>query len=89
MWQRICGVLDEVMDLPRERRSAGLERSCAGSAELRRWVETLLDASDRAGDFLERPGWPEAVRWVRRILEESGPSRTSIPFRKVGKEGES
>jgi hypothetical protein len=87
MWRRICGVLDEVMDLPEAQRFERLERGCAGSADLRRWVVTLLEASDRAGDFLERPTWPEAAKWVREILDGRGPCGPPTPFRKVRKAG--
>jgi serine/threonine protein kinase/tetratricopeptide (TPR) repeat protein len=37
-------------------RAAYLERACAGDEGLRRQVETLLEAHDRAGRFLEPPG---------------------------------
>jgi hypothetical protein len=78
MWRRICDVLDEVLDLPRTDRPGRVRRSCEGSAELQRWVEILLHAADEAGDFLERPPWPEAVGWVRKIAGMPGPGKPPI-----------
>ncbi len=42
-------------------RAAYLERACAGNAELRRRVERLLEALDKAGSFMESPAVPEAT----------------------------
>jgi Tol biopolymer transport system component len=54
-WRRVEEVYDAVLTLPPERRAAVLEELCAADAELRREVESLLAARDRAGDFLS-PG---------------------------------
>src|SRR5262245_24143533 len=43
-------------------RAAVLDAACAGDAGLRRRVEQLLAAHDRAGDFLEGPAFPLPTR---------------------------
>jgi serine/threonine protein kinase/dienelactone hydrolase len=45
----------EVLDLPREQRSAFLDRACRGTPELRRAVEALLAKNDRLSRFLSDP----------------------------------
>src|SRR5262245_55202555 len=42
-------------ELPRDQRAAFLDERCAGNAELRRAVESLLAADDAAGDFFAQP----------------------------------
>ena len=54
-WRRVEEVFDAVRTLPPEGRSATLDDLCAADIELRREVEALLNARDRAGDFLS-PG---------------------------------
>jgi serine/threonine protein kinase/tetratricopeptide (TPR) repeat protein len=41
-------------------RAAHLDQACAGDADLRRRIETLLQAHAQSGDFLERPSNPGA-----------------------------
>jgi hypothetical protein len=54
-WRRITGLFEELVERPPEERSGILDRACAGDPELRREVETLLAADQRAGGFLARP----------------------------------
>jgi hypothetical protein len=42
-------------------RAAYLDEACAGDVELRRRLEALLQAHDRAGSFLEKPAAAEGV----------------------------
>jgi serine/threonine protein kinase len=46
-------VFEEALRLPTEQHASYLERACAGDAELRRQVESLLKVHQRVGDFLE------------------------------------
>jgi serine/threonine protein kinase len=59
---RVRGVFQAVVRLDGADRDDYLVEACAGEPDLRRRVEALLDAHDRAGDFLERspvgPGLP-------------------------------
>ena len=59
-WQRIEAVLDQVLDLPPPERTAFLESAC-DDASIRKDVERLLAAEERAGEFLENPPWSGAV----------------------------
>ena len=54
-WSRIEAILDEVMDLDAEVRTAVLDRACAGDAVLRAQVERLIAADTDAVQFLETP----------------------------------
>jgi serine/threonine protein kinase len=52
----IEGIFSEALEiLSLEARAAFLDRACAADPELRRQVESLLDAHDRAGRFLASP----------------------------------
>lgn len=54
-WQQIRRILEEALETSNENRRAVLDASCAGDKELREEVESLLRASENAGQFLERP----------------------------------
>jgi hypothetical protein len=43
------------LKLPPVKRAAFLDQACAGDENLRRKVAALLDAHERAGNFLEKP----------------------------------
>ncbi len=52
-WQRIEGILDEVLELPSQEISARLAAVCGDDVELRAEVEALLAAERRADGILE------------------------------------
>jgi len=52
-WQEIERILEAVLELPEDQRSARVEQLCAGNSSLRSEVVSLLAAHDRAGSFLE------------------------------------
>lgn len=54
-WQQIRTVLHEALEQSPDRRAAFLDRRCAGDAELRGEVESLLQADEESGDFLDTP----------------------------------
>src|SRR6266850_1200500 len=54
-WPVIAPILAEALDLPPEQRAPFLDRACAGDSALRREIEELLRADERAGDFLGAP----------------------------------
>jgi serine/threonine protein kinase len=66
-WKRIDAVLQDALDLPPVDRPAFLDGACAGDSDLRREVESLLSAEQRAGDFIEAP----AVEAAADLLAES------------------
>lgn len=52
-WQRIEGILDDVLELPTEDAAAHLDVSCGDDAELRAEVEALLAAEKHSEGILE------------------------------------
>jgi tetratricopeptide (TPR) repeat protein len=54
-WQRIETILGQALDLPSGERNAYLDETCAGDADLRAEVESLLAADREAGGFLGNP----------------------------------
>ncbi len=50
---RLEAIFTAARDLPPQERTAFLERACGGDAELRRGADSLLEAHQRAGRFLE------------------------------------
>jgi serine/threonine-protein kinase len=54
-WQQVKEILYSALDCELDKRSAFLDDACGGDHELRSEVEDLLDSSNRAGDFFERP----------------------------------
>ncbi len=86
-WGRIESLFLEASALPPAGRAAFLDRACAGQAELRAEVESLLGADHAHVDFLERPpsrlaadvlrqrpAWPESIGPYRilGLLGEGG-----------------
>src|SRR5262245_50222697 len=55
-----------------EGRAAFLDRACAGNHELRRSVEMLLRAHDRAGGFLDRPAAAACTTVAEPLGERPG-----------------
>jgi eukaryotic-like serine/threonine-protein kinase len=60
-WRRVEQIYHEVLECPCERRAALLEAYCRNDEELRRELESLLEAREEAGDFLSRGELFEAV----------------------------
>jgi serine/threonine-protein kinase len=53
-WKRVEEILDELLDLPPERRRARLDERAAGDASLRAEVLGLLEEGEKAGGLLDR-----------------------------------
>src|SRR5690606_22156084 len=58
-FRRIEDVFHRVLGYPADERSARLAEACGADAELRRAVERLLAADDRAGDLAPGLGFPD------------------------------
>ena len=64
-WRRVRDAFDRALVLPVAQRRGFIAQACLGDEALHRQVANLLDAHERAGDFLETayvptvPGWPE------------------------------
>jgi non-specific serine/threonine protein kinase/serine/threonine-protein kinase len=60
-WGRLKRVFQDALDQPEAARGAFLDRECAGDAELRREVDTLIASHADAGGFLSRPAVDRAA----------------------------
>ncbi len=54
-WREIERIFHEALERPASERASFLEKACAGDADLRRQVESLIQSSDDAGSFIEHP----------------------------------
>jgi serine/threonine protein kinase len=54
-WNRVEELFHAACGRPREERHGFLERACGSDSDLRREVESLLKASGRGDDLLDRP----------------------------------
>src|SRR5262245_12670306 len=71
-WARIDQLLDEALELPLAERSSFLDEACGEDDDLRREVESLLAAHQKAGEkFLDRPALDLAARQLARKSEQS------------------
>ena len=56
-WQQIEPLYHAALERAPEERAAFLAEACAGDAELRREVESLLAVDERAGRFIDQPAF--------------------------------
>ncbi len=61
-WAKIDRLLDQAMERPPERRADFLAAACAGDDQLRREVESLLEAHSHSESFLSTPALDLAAR---------------------------
>ncbi len=67
-WQQIDHLLDEALERDPQQRKVFLEQACDGDAELRKKVEALLEAHEKAGSFVERPALDLVAQQPRQSL---------------------
>src|SRR6266496_2136069 len=60
-WQQIDNLLQRVVDVSAAERAALLDGACAGDADLRQEVESLISFQEVAQSFLEVPALEEAA----------------------------
>jgi serine/threonine protein kinase/Tol biopolymer transport system component len=60
-WQQASRILESVLERAADQRAAYLDEVCAKDVDLRREVESLLVASERAGSLLESPAMEMAA----------------------------
>src|SRR5215207_1833650 len=54
-YEQIGRICDAALELPPEERAAFIEHASGADEELRREVESLVEAHERAGDFIAEP----------------------------------
>src|SRR6202008_11554 len=66
-WKRIAEIYDSVVEAPPAIRTAMLDEACRSDKDLRREIESLLEAREQAGSFLS----PDELRHHIRDLSPS------------------
>ena len=69
-WQKIDSLFEAALARPANERAAFLDQACAGDAELRAEVESLL-AHESVEDFMEDPVFPDAARVLSTAARNS------------------
>src|SRR6266566_2002348 len=77
--QRQEVVFEAALRLTAHQRAAYLDQTCGGDTELRRRVDALLSAFERAGGFLKEPAMP-----AHASLLSDAPPPTEKPGDKIG-----
>lgn len=74
-WQQLEPLLDAALEVEPARRSAFLDRACAGDLGLRAELRSLLSACDLGANMLETPA---AVAYAPLLVEENTPMPTLL-----------
>jgi serine/threonine-protein kinase len=85
-WAEVNRLFDAAHDLPLDRRPSFLEAACAGDADMKAEVSSLLASLDDAGAFLESPAVAEGGAPPRSVgpwelVEEIGRGGMGVVFR--------
>jgi len=83
-WRTIAPILQQALDLPPDRRAPFLDRVCAGDATLRREIEALLSADEKAGAFLGAPIDLSAVATPEEDVPHSAADATPVAGMTIG-----
>ncbi len=70
-WQRVDEVFQGALDCAQRDRASFLDEACAGDAALRSEAVSLIDAYDRAGDFIEAPAVTQDARVLVDALDHN------------------
>src|SRR6266849_4953628 len=83
-WRRVDNLFQAALDFRPERRSAFLDEACGSDGSLRREVESLLAAYEKAG-FTETPAFQDGIRLLEKSHSQVG--RLIGPYRVIGEIG--
>ena len=86
-WKQVKGVVGAALDRPAEERGALVDAACAGDAELRTEVESLLASASEAHEFLETAGRPALLRPPPEGRPETRAGARVGPYRILGEIG--
>jgi eukaryotic-like serine/threonine-protein kinase len=89
-WRQVEELLEAALEREPAERGPLLERACAGDADLRREVESLLAHSASAEDFIEAPAFVFAADLIADLPEEKLENRQFGPYkilRELGRGG--
>ena len=68
-WGKVESIFHKALEADESQRSSVIEESCAGDAELRREVESLLAHHSDSASFIEKPAFAgksdHQQRWAR------------------------
>jgi serine/threonine protein kinase len=81
-WARINEIFHEALERPADQRAAFIRGAAAGDERLAHEVQSLLDAHERAGEFIERPAASLAeLEAVRHSASGAAVPATIGPYR--------
>jgi serine/threonine-protein kinase len=82
-WQHIKNVFQSALGSDPGHRAAFLDEPCAGDGELRREVESLLEAHEQAGSFIQVPAVEVAAEVIADEQAKMGTGQSLGPYQIV------
>ncbi len=80
-WQQVEGVLQAALDRAPAERAAFLNEVCSGDEELARETNSLIEAYDQAGDFIEEPAITQDAQIIISTGEHDHTGREIGPYK--------
>ena len=86
---QVSPIFRQAVELPPDERAVFLHAACRGDAALRRDVERLISAHERAGSFIEAPAYERAAGLLadKSSAPAVGPSGTTSSSRRSARAG--
>src|SRR5712692_8013366 len=86
-WQQVEEVLQAALDRPEHERASFLNEACSGDSGLREEANSLIDAYDEAGDFIEEPAIAHDARVLIGNYNHNNIGREIGPYRIIERLG--
>ena len=83
-WGRVESIFQKALEADENRRSSVIEESCAGDAELRREVESLLAHYSDSASFIEKPAFADEANVTKAPSATSAAPRPDLKDVAVG-----
>ncbi|MFI5246934.1 MAG: protein kinase [Nitrospirales bacterium] len=83
-WLQVKQIFQSAVECPPDDRAAFLDKTCAGNAELRSEVESLISSHDQAGDSLEAMAAGVAAQMLEEDQSASFIGRNVGPYSVIG-----